>query len=255
MQDFYLYSALAIFCYMVVVFLWATAIKDNSIVDIGWGMGFVVVGGVGLALQGALSSYHLVLFGMIAIWAVRLSSYIFTRHSNTGEDYRYAQWRKEWGKYVVPRAFLQIFMLQGVFMYIIALPIIVAMASAVTLSSVSYLGIAIWLIGFLFEAIGDYQKSKFKANPANNGKIMQSGLWRYTRHPNYFGEALLWWGIFVFVVPAGYWYISIISPIVLTFLLTKVSGVAMLEKKYTGNKEFEAYAQKTNSFIPWMPKK
>lgn len=254
MQEAFIYSALAIFAYMVVVFVWATLIKDNSIVDIGWGLGFVVVAVTGLLLQPVVLNYHFFLLGMVAIWAFRLSGYIYLRNRNTGEDYRYAQWRKEGGKYVVVRAFFQVFMLQGVFMFIIALPIMVAMANTVASPMLSLVGLGIWLVGFLFEAVGDNQKSRFKANPANKGKIMQSGLWRYTRHPNYFGEALLWWGIFVFVVPAGYWWLSIIGPAVLTFLLLKVSGVAMLEKKYEGNKEFEDYARRTSSFIPWWPK-
>lgn len=255
MEDSILYSAIAIPVYMIVVFVWATAIKDNSIVDIAWGLGFVIVALVGLRLIGVAMPFHQVLVGMVLVWGVRLSAYIYSRHSNVGEDYRYAQWRKEWGKWVIPRAFLQVFMLQGVFMYIIALPVMIGMgAKYIELGWISYLGLGLWLVGFLFEVVGDWQKSKFKADPANKGKIMQSGLWRYTRHPNYFGEALLWWGIWLFVVPAGYWYISIISPIILTFLLTKVSGVAMLEQKYKGNKEFEEYAQRTSAFIPWWPK-
>jgi steroid 5-alpha reductase family enzyme len=256
MIEVMLYSAAAIFVYMVVVFFWATLIKDNSIVDIGWGMGFLVVISTGLLLLPAINTFHAALVAMVFIWGLRLSGYIFSRHRNVGEDYRYVQWRKEWGKYVVPRAFFQIFMLQGGFMYIIALPLMIAVANpSAVINWVSITGIVLWLIGFLFEAVGDYQKSQFKANQANSGKIMQSGLWRYTRHPNYFGEVLLWWGIWVFVLPAGYWYVTIISPIILTFLLTKVSGVAMLEKKYAGNKEFEEYARKTNGFIPWWPKR
>ncbi len=256
MIEVMLCSAAAIFVYMVVVFVWATLIKDNSIVDIGWGMGFLVVIIAGLILLPAITPFNAALAAMVVIWGLRLSGYIFSRHRNVGEDYRYAQWRKEWGKHVVPRAFFQIFMLQGGFMFIIALPLMIAMANtSAVINWVSIIGIVLWLIGFFFEAVGDSQKSRFKANQANSGKIMQSGLWRYTRHPNYFGEALLWWGIFVFVIPAGYWYVSIISPVILTFLLTKVSGVAMLEKKYTGNKEFEEYARKTNGFIPWWPKR
>lgn len=255
MKEVLLYSAVAIYAYMCMVFVWATIIKDNSIVDIAWGLGFLVVAAVGVWLNPNPTLFHFVLLGMVGIWGLRLSGYIFNRHRNVGEDYRYAQWRKEWGKYVIPRAFVQIFMLQGAFMYVIALPIMMAMGNnEIGLSWISCIGIALWLVGFLFEAVGDWQKSKFKADPANDGKIMQSGLWRYTRHPNYFGEALLWWGIFVFVVPAAYWYVSIISPIILTFLLTKVSGVAMLEKKYKGNKAFEEYARKTSAFIPWFPK-
>ncbi|CAN5266406.1 DUF1295 domain-containing protein [soil metagenome] len=256
MPQLFLISALAIFAYMVTVFLWATLIKDNSIVDVAWGLGFVVVAATGLLLHPSPTLFQIALMAITACWALRLSSYIYLRNRNTGEDYRYAQWRKDWGKYVVVRAFFQVFMLQGVFMFVIALPIMVVMAApAAPLLPLSYLGMAIWLIGFLFEAIGDGQKSRFKANPTNKGKIMQRGLWAYTRHPNYFGEALLWWGVFIYAIPAGYWWLSLVSPVVLTFLLTKVSGVAMLEKKYEGNKEFEEYARRTSAFIPWVPRK
>ena len=146
-------------------------------------------------------------------------------------------------------------MLQGVFMYIIGLPIIAINSSPVGQFSIySWIGLAFWLVGFYFEAVGDYQKSQFRKNPANHGHIITTGLWHYTRHPNYFGEAMMWWGIFVISIPFGHWYLSIASPLVLTLLITKVSGVAMLEKKYEGNKEFEEYARRTSAFVPMPPK-
>jgi steroid 5-alpha reductase family enzyme len=184
-----------------------------------------------------------------------LTLHIFLRNHGKPEDFRYANWRKEWGKHVVIRSFFQVFMLQGFFMFIIALPIIITKASVPQkLGFIEIAGSIIWLIGFLFEAIGDYQLLKFKKLPENKGKIITTGLWKYTRHPNYFGECVMWWGIFIVSIPSGYFYISVISPLVLTWLLTRVSGVPMLEEKYKGNEEFEQYAKKTNSFVPWFPK-
>jgi steroid 5-alpha reductase family enzyme len=122
------------------------------------------------------------------------------------------------------------------------------------LTWVDVVGFLVWAVGFGFEAVSDYQLMQFKAEPENKGKIMQYGLWKYSRHPNYFGESLLWWGIFITSISAGHWWISIISPMVITFLLLRVSGVALLEKKYKGNAEFQAYAKRTSAFIPLPPK-
>lgn len=250
-MSIFLISALAIVIYMSFLFLIAQYLKDNSIADIAWGPGFFMVYLVSLFQANHIELTQVLMGFVIAIWAFRLSIYIYNRNKGKGEDYRYQQWREEWGKYAVIRAFLQVFMLQGFFMFIIALPIIIVNYKAYSGFGMSeIIGIVFWLIGFYFEAVGDYQKSQFKANPDNKGKIMQSGLWKYTRHPNYFGEALLWWGIFLIALPSGMIFISIISPLVLTFLLLKVSGVAMLEKKYIGNREFEEYAKRTNAFIP-----
>lgn len=255
MEQVFLYSAVALFAYMVVVFVWATLIKDNSIVDIAWGLGFVVVAATGMALRPQHGALQWLMLMAISVWAFRLSGYIYNRHHHVGEDYRYAQWRQEWGRYVVVRAFFQVFMLQGVILYIVALPIMLVMASSVSQAGVFALaGFGLWMVGFLMEAVADYQKSRFKAVSANKGRIMQSGLWRYSRHPNYFGEALLWCGLFAMAIPAGLWYVSLASPVIITFLLTKVSGVAMLEKKYVGNAEWADYARRTSAFVPWWPR-
>ena len=256
MDNIFITGALATLVFMLVMFVIATIKKDNSIVDVGWGLGFILIAVTALIKAPLLTPQNLLITSLITIWGLRLSIYIFIRNHGTGEDYRYAQWRKEWGKYVVLRAFFQVFMLQGVFMYIIALPVMVVTGIAGTdLNIITYPGFIVWLVGFFFEAVGDWQKSVFKKNPANQGRIMTSGLWSYTRHPNYFGEAMMWWGIFIISFPSGHWYISIISPLMLTFLLTKVSGVAMLEKKYAGSREFEEYARRTSAFIPLPPKK
>jgi steroid 5-alpha reductase family enzyme len=256
MIQVFILSASVIFIYMTLFFLLAQALKDNSIVDIGWGIGFIILSATLLYNSEVISVHQWISFCLILLWGLRLSLHIFLRNHGKHEDFRYANWRKEWGKYVVIRSFLQVFMLQGFFMFIIALPLmIVKIGEQTSLQWTDYVGLIIWLIGFYFEAVGDYQMVQFKKNPANKGKFITSGLWKYTRHPNYFGECAMWWGIFIISISAGNAYVSIISPIVLTWLLTRVSGVPMLEKKYVGNKEFEEYAQKTNAFIPWFPKK
>jgi steroid 5-alpha reductase family enzyme len=249
-----LYSALAIFIYMVCFFTAATAIKDNSIVDIAWGLGFILVALVGLYLTEPITIRQWLMTALVAIWGLRLGIYIFIRHQGVGEDHRYAQWRREW-KHPILRAFFQVFMLQGIIMWVIALPVMMVMAYAGdALAWYNYAGAAIWCVGFFFEAVGDQQKYNFKTAPGNKYKTRMTGLWRYTRHPNYFGETLMWWGIFMLSIGAGLWYVSIISPILLTFLLLKVSGVAMLERKYEGDKAYADYQKRTSAFIPKIPK-
>jgi steroid 5-alpha reductase family enzyme len=249
-------AALAVFLYMTAVFIIALLRKDNSVVDIAWGPGFVLVALLTFFLREGIEARHVLISGLVLVWATRLALHIYFRNRGRGEDFRYAKWRKEWGKWFVPRSFFQIFMLQGVFLILVALPIIQVNASSEAgLMPLDALGVAVWLVGFVFEAVGDFQLSRFKKNPKNRGKIMSVGLWKYTRHPNYFGEAAVWWGIFLIALSVRNGWIAIISPLTITFLLLKVSGVAMLEKKYAGNSEFAAYARRTRAFFPWFPKK
>ena len=249
-------AAVAVFIYMAVLFLIALLLKDNSIVDVAWGPGFILVALMTLLLEPQTRARHVLISGLVVIWGLRLAAHIFIRNRGRGEDFRYAKWRQEWGRWFVPRSFFQIFMLQGVFMLVIASPIIlVNRSSGQGLTVLDGLGVLLWSMGFLFEAVGDHQLKKFKQEPESRGKIMMSGLWRYTRHPNYFGEAALWWGIFLIAlsVPGG--WAAIVSPLIIGFLLLKVSGVTMLEKKYAGNEQYAAYARRTSAFFPWFPKK
>jgi steroid 5-alpha reductase family enzyme len=261
MNNIYLISALYIFIFMNFMYLLALRLKDNSIVDIGWGIGFIIVALATLFDRGTFYPRQLLITAIIIVWGMRLAIYIFKRNSGKGEDFRYKQWRTEWGKTIYWRSYLQVFMLQGAIMFLIALPLMQVNASAsselvpIAIGITDFIGAAVWLIGFLFEAIGDAQMMRFKNNPANKGKIMRYGLWKYTRHPNYFGEALLWWGIFIIATAEGNIFISVISPLLLTYLLLKVSGVAMLEKKYTGNAEYDEYIRTTSSFVPMLPGK
>jgi steroid 5-alpha reductase family enzyme len=256
MIDTILYSAAAVFVYMAVIFVVALFKKDNSIVDIAWGLGFILVSLMSFFLESEFAVRHIIVTVLVLIWGTRLAFHIFIRNKGKGEDFRYAQWRREWGKWFLLRSFFQIYMLQGLLLLIIAYPVILTNHSRE--EGISYLdlvGVVLWVTGFFFEALGDFQLSKFKKDPGNKGKIMRFGLWKYTRHPNYFGEAVMWWGIFLVALSVKLGWTAIISPLLITFLLLRVSGVAMLEKKYVGNKEFEEYAKKTSAFFPWFPKK
>lgn len=254
MLDIYIHATGVVFIYMCLFFAIATAIKNNGIVDVGWGMGFCVVALATLPL--VLEPRVKLLVMLILLWGMRLSLFLFVRNVGKPEDFRYAQWRKEWGHNVVVRSFFQVFMLQGAFMLVIALPILLVNHNpgSSALGITDYIGTAIFLIGLFFEAVGDQQNYIFKKKPENKGKVMKYGLWRFTRHPNYFGETLIWWGIALVALPAQYGYLAFISPIIITFLLLKVSGIPMLEKKYDNNPEYQEYKKHTSAFIPMPPK-
>ncbi|RQD68076.1 MAG: DUF1295 domain-containing protein [Tindallia sp. MSAO_Bac2] len=255
MESLLLRSALVVFAYFMLFFVVAQVIKNNSIVDMGWGPGFVVVTVYAWLVSESFTIRGTVAMILVTIWGSRLAYHIIRRNIGKPEDFRYANWRKEWGKWVVPRAFLQVFMLQGFFMMVVAYPVLLVQASTRTDFGIfEILGLTVWIIGFYFESVGDRQLREFKKNPDNKGKIIQHGLWRYTRHPNYFGEATMWWGLWIMAIPVEWGWTGIISPLVITWLLLFVSGVPMLEKKYKGNPEFEAYAQKTNAFFPGPPR-
>ncbi len=255
MAELFVQAALIVFIYFLVFFLVAQVIKNNSIVDMGWGAGFVLLALVILVSQGAYVERNLLMTLLVTIWGGRLTYYIVKRNWGKPEDFRYAKWRQEWGQWLVPRAFLQVFMLQGLLMLVIGYPIVLVNASPQPgLNFFDYAGLLVWIIGFIFESVGDKQMAEFKKDPANKGHVIKSGLWRYSRHPNYFGEATMWWGIFLLAlsVPSG--LSAVISPLVITLLLLYVSGVPMLERKYKDNPEFQAYAKVTSKFFPWFPK-
>jgi steroid 5-alpha reductase family enzyme len=249
------FSALLIFIYFMIFFIVAQVIRNNSIVDMGWGAGFIVVALATLFVQGAYVERNLLLTLLILIWGGRLTYHIVRRNWGKPEDFRYAKWREEWGRWLVPRAYFQVFMFQGLLMLVIGYPIIVVNAHPQPgLALPDYLGLVIWIIGFYFESVGDRQLADFKKDPANKGHVIKSGLWKYSRHPNYFGEATMWWGIFLLALSVPLGWSAIISPLTITLLLLYVSGVPMLERKYKDNEEFQAYARITSKFVPWFPK-
>ncbi len=246
--------ALALFAFQVLGFVISIIKKRNDIADVVWGLGFVYLACLSYAM-GTGHSRALLVNGLITLWGLRLALHIYLRSKGKPEDYRYAQWRSEW-KHVYLRSFLQVFMLQGLFLYIIAWPVmLINLALPVAWQWWDGLALLLWCIGFAFESIGDYQLIQFKKNPANRGKLITTGLWRYSRHPNYFGDALQWWAIFLFALALPMGWITVLSPLLLTYLLRYVSGVPMLERKYASHPEFEMYKQKTSAFFPWFTAK
>lgn len=255
-MNIFLVTALLLLAFMTLVFLLALRLKDNSIVDVAYGLAFVLVGWSSYLLFGTGQPRQQLLLGLVTVWGLRLAGHIRLRkRGEDGEDFRYRQWRQQWGRTFIWRSYLQIFLLQGGVIFLVALPLLLVIAEpGGPLGLLDLLGALLWLCGFAFEALGDWQLLRFKHNPANKGRIIQSGLWRLTRHPNYFGEATLWWGIWLIALGAPYGALAIVSPLLIAFLLLKVSGIPMLEAKYRDHPEFAAYKQRTNAFFPWLPK-
>jgi steroid 5-alpha reductase family enzyme len=242
---------------MVVMWLISLALKNSSIVDIFWGTGFVLIAWLTFLLfpEGYLPRKILSVL-LVSIWGLRLSIHIFLRNKGKGEDFRYQKWRNEAGPSWWYRSFFKVFLLQGILMWIISLPVVAAQVSPNgPLSILDYFGVAVWIIGFYFEAAGDYQLARFKSNPENKGRVLNNGVWKYSRHPNYFGDAFQWWGFFILALSAGYWW-TLISPVIMTLLLIRVSGVALLEKTLKETKPgYREYVENTSAFIPMPPRK
>ena len=254
----YLQALLVILSMMTFLWIVSIFIKNVSIVDLFWGFGFVVTAGFYYLKTGDADPRKNLLLALVAIWGLRLSVYLTLRNAGKGEDFRYRQFRKNYGEnrywWI---SFFQTFLLQGVLMWLISAPLLGAQyySEAKPLGFPDYAAIALWLTGFIFEAGGDWQLSSFKADPSNKGKVLDRGFWRYTRHPNYFGDSAVWWGFGLLSLGAGS-YISALGSLLMTGLIIKVSGVALLEKSLKEQKpEYREYIRKTSSFLPWFPKK
>lgn len=252
----FLVSGGIILLFMLGLWLVSLVLKNSSIVDIFWGIGFIIVTWVAffIAPQGYLPRKQLMAI-LVTIWGLRLAVHIAIRNAGKAEDFRYANWRQDHGARWWWFSFFQVFLLQGILMWIISAPILAAQTSGfpAILTPLDVIGVILWIVGFLFEVVGDLQLMRFKANDSNRGKILTTGLWKYTRHPNYFGEAVLWWGYYIIALAAGFWW-TIFSPIIMTYLLMKVSGVAMLERTIESKPGYEEYMRRTNAFVPWFPR-
>lgn len=227
--------------------------KDSSIANAAWCGGCLIVALYTLIMHGQYLPRHIILTTMIALWAVRLIIYVYLRYK--GNDPRFQTWKQSGIK-----AFLfniaYIFGSQLFFMSVMSIPIIlINMSSVYGLNYLDYIAIAVWLIGYYFEAVSDYQLFMFTSNPANKGHVMRHGLWRYSRHPNYFGEIIIWWAIFLFALSVPYGFLSIISAMAVTITLVWVTGIPWVEKAMANNPEYQEYKRKTNMLIPGEPKK
>jgi steroid 5-alpha reductase family enzyme len=257
-MEIYLLAALIVLVLMAALWVLSLVLRDSSIVDIFWGTGFVILAWVYFALtpEGFLTR-RLLISILTTIWGLRLSLYILSRNAGKGEDFRYARWRQEAGPKWWWFSFFKVFLLQGVIMWVVSAPLLGAQLSPLPdrLTLLDVLGVALWALGFFFEAVGDWQLARFKSNPDNKGQLLSTGLRRDTRHPNYFGDAAQWWGFYLIAAAGGAFW-TIFSPIVMTFLLVRVSGVAMLQKSLKSSKPgYEEYIRSTSAFIPWFPRK
>lgn len=247
--------AIILFAYMNIWFVVSIIKQRNDVADIAWGLGFALLTWCSFFLGNTQSFMGALIATLVTIWGIRLAIHIHARNAGKPEDRRYGAWRASWGRWFYIRSYGQIYLLQGLLLYLIALPVfVIHRAPTMTLGALGIIGLLIWLAGFVFESVGDRQLAQFLANPANKGKLMMSGLWAYTRHPNYFGEVAQWWGIWLVAARAPLGLVSIIGPLTITLLILKVSGIPMLEKKMKTHPDFPAYKKRVSMFIPLPPK-
>lgn len=256
----FLFFKAAVVILICITLLWILSVylKNVSIVDIFWGSGFVIVNGVYFLSQEVIYTRHIIMLGLVTLWGLRLSIYLAYRNIGKAEDFRYQEFRRRYG----PErywwfSFFQVFLLQGALILVVSLPLLGTNFSTKTntITWIDYVAIIAWIIGFLFETVGDIQLTRFKSNASNKGNVLNTGLWKYTRHPNYFGDALVWWSYAIFCISSGiYW--PILGSVVMTFLIINVSGVSLLEESLKDKKPaYQKYIKQTSSFFPWFPKK
>ena len=260
-------GAIALFSYMMVAFLVGTIKKNNGLVDIFYGPGYFVVSLTcfitDFLIHGTTSLRKIIVLLLVFLWAIRLATYVYTRNRGKSEDYRYAAMRERWKTNIILKSLLKIYLFQGLVILIVDIPAwFVLISDNIIISSALdfygitlWLGILIWVIGFLFETIGDWSLYHFLQNPENKGKIMDRGLWKYTQHPNYFGEVTQWWGLFVIALGVPFGFITFFGPAYITFMIVKVSGVRLLNKRFEKDNKYTAYKRRTSAFFPWFPKK
>ena len=242
----------AVLALFTTLWLASLALRNASIVDMWWGPGVLLIGLTYFLTTTGDPSRRIVVLILVTAWALRLAAHIGGRNIGHGEDFRYAKWRRERGASWWWFSYFKVFVLQAVIAWIVALPLYYAMSriEPVTFTAWDQAGVLIFAIGFTFEAIGDEQLRQFRSNPANKGRVLDTGLWRYTRHPNYFGEAVLWWGLGMFAVATG-GYPGLVGPAIMTFLLMRVSGVTLLEATLRQTKPgYAEYIATTPAFFP-----
>lgn len=252
-------ATLAALLFMSITFGLAHILKRTDIIDIAWGLAFIIIAATAWLLSGHSNeigwNIQTVTAVLVTVWGLRLSGTLFIRIKRRPEDKRYVELRKKWKGSKAINTYIRIFMVQGLLAVIISVAVIIVLSSPVQRPDVyTYIGVGIWALGFLFEVVGDLQLRQFASNPKNKGKVLTNGLWRYTRHPNYFGEAAMWWGIFVIALSTYFGWLGIISPVIITYLLLFISGVPMAEKALAKRRGWKQYALRTSKFLPLPPK-
>lgn len=254
------FAALLLSCSLLVVLGLALFLENNSIIDIVYGPLFVLVAWSMASFWQWKTERQWLLLVLVTLWGLRLGLRILRKNWKKPEDFRYHAWRESWTKrgmlYFFLRSLGQIYVLQGLVILVVSLPILITFSQVqAPMALINWIGLVVWGIGFFFEVVGDWQLDRFIRNQENAGKIMTQGLWHFTRHPNYFGEATMWWGIFLLVLGLPLSGVAIFSPILITFLLLRVSGIPMLEQRFAGRSDWEIYKKETSAFLPWFPKK
>ena len=253
-----LINLIAAIGFMSIVWLLSLMKKDASIADIFWGPGFVFLAWLTFSMTDGYTGRKLLIVCLTTLWGLRLAIHIFIRNLGKGEDPRYKAWREQHGRRFWWVSFFTVFGLQALLLWTISITTQIGQISPEP-SGITFfdgIGVFIWLVGFTFEAVGDWQLARFKSNPDNKGKVMDKGLWAYTRHPNYFGETLIWWGLFLITASTSGGVLTIISPLVIAFLLLKVSGITLLEKTIVETRpKYREYIETTSAFIPWFPRR
>jgi steroid 5-alpha reductase family enzyme len=247
----------AVLAVLTLVWILSVRLRDASIADVCWGLGFVLLAWLYCSLSPALTSRSWLVAALTTLWGTRLAAHIHRRNHGKGEDRRYQAMRASHGPAFWWRSLVAVFWLQGTLLWLVSLPLLVAVRATqpVGLTVVDVLGALLFGIGFGFEVVGDYQLERFKAQPGNRGRVLDSGLWRYTRHPNYFGDATVWWGLYAIAASTPGGWLTILSPLLMTVLLMRVSGVTLLEEGLKASKPgYRAYVARTPAFFPWFPR-
>ena len=249
-------AAVAIIVLMIGTWLLSMVWHDASIVDPVWPLGFVVVVWVARAIADGNSARQWLLVVMVTLWGLRLSGYLAWRKRGAPEDYRYQAMRRHYGDRFGIISLFTVFALQGVLMWVVSLPAQLGQVRVdPDIGVLAIIGVAVWLVGITFESVGDAQLARFKSRPESAGQVMDQGLWKYTRHPNYFGDACVWWGIALVAAEAGIGAIGIVGALVMSVLLVRVSGVPMLERTMAKRRPgYADYVARTSAFIPRPPK-
>jgi steroid 5-alpha reductase family enzyme len=249
--------AIGIVVVMVATWVVSLPLRNASIVDIVWGAGFVMVAWVARTIGDGNADRIDLLTAMVTIWGGRLALYLWWRNHGKGEDFRYQSMRRRHGDRFPVRSLVTVFGLQGVVMFVVSLPVqLAATPASPGIGWLAVAGVVLWGVGLFFETVGDAQLARFKADPTNAGTVMDRGLWRYTRHPNYFGDFCVWWGVFLVAAEASDARFGVVGPVLMSFMLLRVSGVAMLERGLVKRREgYADYMARTATFFPRPPKR
>jgi steroid 5-alpha reductase family enzyme len=250
-----LVSAGVIATLMLATWLVSLARRDASVVDVAWGFGFVLVAWVSFALADGAAARKWLVVGLVTVWGLRLAVYLGWRKRGEGEDFRYRQMRDRYRERFPLVSLGLVFGFQGLAMWTVSLPVQAAQVpdSPSTLTVLDFVGVALWSVGMAFEAIGDLQLARFRADARNQGKVLDSGLWRFTRHPNYFGDFCVWWGLYAVALATAEAWWTVVGPLVMSFALLRLSGVPIMERHMERRQGYEGYVRRTSAFFPRRP--